>query len=81
MHKVMYQFHLKLTCSFGLGQVQYKPYSKSPPGRRGRLFAEEGIRQGKQSDFQASKLDRRLILELGWRVFWFPPEYKAGLRI
>ncbi|KAM0974898.1 hypothetical protein PS2_014674 [Malus domestica] len=19
----------------------------------------------------------RLILELGWRVFWFPPEYKA----
>ena len=21
MHKVMYQFHLKLTCSFGLGQV------------------------------------------------------------
>ncbi|KAM1651062.1 hypothetical protein ACFXTN_003700 [Malus domestica] len=30
MHKVMYQFHLKLTCSFGLGQVQYKPYSRSP---------------------------------------------------
>ncbi|KAM1044001.1 hypothetical protein ACFX19_035790 [Malus domestica] len=46
MHKVMYQFHLKLTCSFGLGQVRYKPYSRSPPSRRARRFAERGNRQG-----------------------------------
>ncbi|KAM1126482.1 hypothetical protein ACFX2B_041157 [Malus domestica] len=30
MHKVMYQFHLKLTCSFRLGQARYKPCSRSP---------------------------------------------------
>ncbi|KAM1055029.1 hypothetical protein ACFX1X_002321 [Malus domestica] len=46
MHKVMYQFHLKLTCSFGLGQVRYKPYSRSPPSHRVRRFAERGNRQG-----------------------------------
>ncbi|KAM1152278.1 hypothetical protein ACFX19_035520 [Malus domestica] len=66
---------------FGLGQMRYKPYSRSPPSRRARRFFEGGNRQGKQSDFQASNLDRRLILELGWRVFWFPPEYKADSRI
>ncbi|KAM1838796.1 hypothetical protein ACFX13_013970 [Malus domestica] len=46
MHKVMYQFHLKLTCSFGLGQVRYKPYSRSPLSRRARRSAERGDRQG-----------------------------------
>ncbi|KAM1148801.1 hypothetical protein ACFX2B_029166 [Malus domestica] len=46
MHKVMYQFHLKLTCSFGLGQVRYKPNSRSPPSCRARRFAEGGNRQG-----------------------------------
>ncbi|KAM1366450.1 hypothetical protein ACFX2H_000014 [Malus domestica] len=29
MHKVMYQFHLKLTCSFRLGQERYRPCSRS----------------------------------------------------
>ncbi|KAM2032970.1 hypothetical protein ACFX1T_014923 [Malus domestica] len=46
MHKVMYQFHLKLTCSFGLGQARYKPCSRSPPSRRARGSAERGDRQG-----------------------------------
>ncbi|KAM1072708.1 hypothetical protein ACFX2B_017682 [Malus domestica] len=46
MHKVMYQFHLKLTYSFGLGQVRYKPYSRSPPSHRARRFTERGNRQG-----------------------------------
>ncbi|KAM1603054.1 hypothetical protein ACFX1Z_029709 [Malus domestica] len=46
MHKVMYQFHLKLTCSFGLGKVRYKPYSRSLPSRRAKRFAERGNRQG-----------------------------------
>ncbi|KAM1264996.1 hypothetical protein ACFX2J_034746 [Malus domestica] len=44
---------------FGLGQMRYKPYSRSPPSRRARRFFEGGNRQGKQSDFQASNLDRR----------------------
>ncbi|KAM1104939.1 hypothetical protein ACFX2I_013218 [Malus domestica] len=46
MHKVMYQFHLKLTCSFRLGQARYKPCSRSPPSRRARGSAERGDRQG-----------------------------------
>ncbi|KAM0991350.1 hypothetical protein ACFX2C_009740 [Malus domestica] len=46
MHKVMYQFHLKLTCSFKLGQARYKPCSRSPPSRRARGSAERGDRQG-----------------------------------
>ncbi|KAM1141677.1 hypothetical protein ACFXTH_041607 [Malus domestica] len=46
MHKVMYQFHLKLTCSFMLGQARYKPCSRSPPSRRARGSAERGDRQG-----------------------------------
>ncbi|KAM1054057.1 hypothetical protein ACFX13_001517 [Malus domestica] len=46
MHKVMYQFHLKLTCSFMLGQARYKPCSRSPPSRRARGSAERGARQG-----------------------------------
>ncbi|KAM0963425.1 hypothetical protein ACFX19_022835 [Malus domestica] len=46
MHKVMYQFHLKLTCSFKLGQARYKPYSRSPPSRRARGSAERGDKQG-----------------------------------
>ncbi|KAM1150111.1 hypothetical protein ACFX13_031412 [Malus domestica] len=46
MHKVMYQFHLKLTCSFRLGQARYKPCSRSPPIRRARGSAERGDRQG-----------------------------------
>ncbi|KAM1205405.1 hypothetical protein ACFX2G_006309 [Malus domestica] len=46
MHKVMYQFHLKLTYSFRLGQVRYKPCSRSPPSRRDRGSAERGDRQG-----------------------------------
>ncbi|KAM0968862.1 hypothetical protein ACFX2A_017458 [Malus domestica] len=46
MHKVMYQCHLKLTCSFRLGQARYKPYSRSPPSRRARGSAERGNRQG-----------------------------------
>ncbi|KAM1072329.1 hypothetical protein TB1_016835 [Malus domestica] len=46
MHKVMYQFHLKLTCSFRLGQARYKPCSSSPPSRRARRFAERGDKQG-----------------------------------
>ncbi|KAM1020207.1 hypothetical protein ACFX2C_041617 [Malus domestica] len=46
MHKVMYQFHLKLTCSFRLGQARYKPCSRSPPSRRARRSAERGDRQG-----------------------------------
>ncbi|KAM0985199.1 hypothetical protein ACFX2C_012495 [Malus domestica] len=66
MQKVMYQFHLKLTCSFRLGQVRYKPYSRSPPSRRARRFTEGGSRQGKQSDFQASNLDRRF--DFGFRL-------------
>ena len=36
MHKVMYQFRLKLTCGFGLGQVLRKPYSRGPSSRRAR---------------------------------------------
>ncbi|KAM1087695.1 hypothetical protein ACFX2B_013048 [Malus domestica] len=46
MHKVMYQFHLKLTCSFMLGQARYKPCSRSPPSRRAGASAERGDRQG-----------------------------------
>ncbi|KAM1311303.1 hypothetical protein ACFX2H_007762 [Malus domestica] len=46
MHKVMYQFHSKLTCSFRLGQARYKPCSRSPPSRRARGSAERGDRQG-----------------------------------
>ncbi|KAM1293981.1 hypothetical protein ACFX2H_013963 [Malus domestica] len=46
MHKVMYLFHLKLTCSFRLGQARYKPCSRSPPSRRARGSAERGDRQG-----------------------------------
>ncbi|KAM2246976.1 hypothetical protein ACFXTI_007739 [Malus domestica] len=46
MHKVMYQFHLKLTCSFMLGQARYKPCSRSPPSRRAGGSAERGDRQG-----------------------------------
>ncbi|KAM2304504.1 hypothetical protein ACFXTH_024203 [Malus domestica] len=46
MHKVMYQFHLKLTCSFRLGQTRYKPCSRSPLSRRARGSAERGDRQG-----------------------------------
>ncbi|KAM1512633.1 hypothetical protein ACFX1Z_024171 [Malus domestica] len=64
MHKVMYQFHLKLTCSFGLGQVRYKPYSRSPPSRRVRRSAERGDRQGKQSNFQASNPGSEVRLRL-----------------
>ncbi|KAM1121182.1 hypothetical protein ACFX19_002939 [Malus domestica] len=45
MHKVMYQFHLKLTCSFRLGHARYKPCSRSPPSRRARGSAERGDRQ------------------------------------
>ncbi|KAM2205102.1 hypothetical protein ACFX1S_024663 [Malus domestica] len=66
MHKVLYQFHLKLTCNFELGQVRYKPYSRSPPNRQARRFAERCNRQGKQSDFQASNLDRRF--DFGFRL-------------
>ncbi|KAM2039730.1 hypothetical protein ACFX1T_013146 [Malus domestica] len=43
MHKVMYQFHLKLTCSFKLGQARYKPCSRSLPSRRARGSAERGL--------------------------------------
>ncbi|KAM2827343.1 hypothetical protein COP1_036899 [Malus domestica] len=64
MHKVMYQFHLKLTCSFRLGQNRYKPYSGSPPSRRARRFAEEGNRQGKQSDFQSKQPGLEVRLQL-----------------
>ncbi|KAM2242080.1 hypothetical protein ACFX1S_009079 [Malus domestica] len=46
MHKVMYQFHLTLTCSFRLGQTRYKPCSRSLPSRRARGSAERGDRQG-----------------------------------
>ncbi|KAM1515741.1 hypothetical protein ACFX10_014812 [Malus domestica] len=46
MHKVMYQFHLKLTCNFRLGQARYKSCSRSPPSRRVRGSAERGYRQG-----------------------------------
>ncbi|KAM2574361.1 hypothetical protein TB2_006332 [Malus domestica] len=46
MHKVMYQFHLKLTCSFRLGQARYKPCSRSPPSRRARGSAKRGDIQG-----------------------------------
>ncbi|KAM1331520.1 hypothetical protein EV1_043641 [Malus domestica] len=46
MHKVMYQFDLKLTYSFRLGQTRYKPCSRSPLSRRTRRFAERGNRQG-----------------------------------
>ncbi|KAM1263654.1 hypothetical protein ACFX2G_029252 [Malus domestica] len=46
MHKVTYQFHLKFTCSFGLGQVRYKPYSRSPLIHRAKRFAEGGNIQG-----------------------------------
>ncbi|KAM2022351.1 hypothetical protein ACFX16_044264 [Malus domestica] len=59
MHKVMYQFDLKLTYSFRLGQARYKPCSRSPLSRRTRRFAERGNIYGKQLDFQASNLDRR----------------------
>ncbi|KAM1116526.1 hypothetical protein TB2_032789 [Malus domestica] len=52
MHKVMYQFHLKLTCSFRLGQARYKPCSRSLPSRRARGSAERGDRQGKQSELR-----------------------------
>ncbi|KAM1860464.1 hypothetical protein ACFX13_012625 [Malus domestica] len=45
MHKVMYQFHLKLTCSFRLGQARYKPCSRSPPSRQTRRSAERGDRE------------------------------------
>ncbi|KAM2085127.1 hypothetical protein ACFX1R_022856 [Malus domestica] len=62
MHKVMYEFHLKLTCSFGVGQVRYKPYSRSPPSRRARRSAERGDRQ--QSNFQASNPGSEVRLRL-----------------
>ncbi|KAM2892978.1 hypothetical protein FF1_008385 [Malus domestica] len=42
----MYQFHLKLICSFRRGQARYKPCSRSPPSRRARGSAERGDRQG-----------------------------------
>ncbi|KAM0964154.1 hypothetical protein ACFX19_023528 [Malus domestica] len=42
----MYQFHLKLTCSFRLGQARDKPYSRSPSSRRARGSAERDDRQG-----------------------------------
>ncbi|KAM2080209.1 hypothetical protein ACFX1T_033997 [Malus domestica] len=38
--------HLKLTCSFRLGQARYKPCSRSPPSLRARGSAERGDRQG-----------------------------------
>ncbi|KAM2725089.1 hypothetical protein EV1_027834 [Malus domestica] len=55
MHKVMYQFHLKLTCSFRLGQARYKPCSRSPPSRRARGSAERGDRQGFSGFLQSTR--------------------------
>ncbi|KAM1059731.1 hypothetical protein ACFX2B_024228 [Malus domestica] len=46
MHKVMHQFHLKLTCSFRLGQARYKPCSRSPLSCRAKRSAKRGDIQG-----------------------------------
>ncbi|CAN6574381.1 unnamed protein product [Malus baccata var. baccata] len=50
--------------NFGLGQVRYKPYSRSPPSRRARRSAERGDRQSKQSNFQASNPGSEVRLRL-----------------
>ncbi|KAM1006945.1 hypothetical protein ACFX2A_003659 [Malus domestica] len=76
MHKVMYQFHLKLTCSFKLSQARYKPCSRSPPSRRARRSPERGDRQGFSGFLQNIRSTQEFegqnksIKSRMWYLFW-----------
>ncbi|KAM2273563.1 hypothetical protein ACFX1S_043484 [Malus domestica] len=86
MHKVMYQFHLKLTCSFRLGQARYKPCSRSPPSRRARGLLKEvtdqSIRPTEEFEGQNKSIKSRVRSTLLiWDTFAFDRVMDVSARV
>ncbi|KAM2151868.1 hypothetical protein ACFX1R_046272 [Malus domestica] len=86
MHKVMYQFHLKLTCSFRLGQARYKPCSRSPQvAELGDLLKEvtdKSIRPTEEFEGQNKSIKSRVRSTLLiWDTFAFDRVMDGSARV